>query len=113
MQESGDFRLLESASIKKSVLRLDRRHKDIALLQGNYLQALDDGYIPLMMNRFDIATMQVTDPALPDDQMFRNFFQYTRQDTEAMVAAYRLALSESRGLIHLIDQQLGEDTGAE
>ena len=60
MQESGDFRLLRNAAIKKSVLRLDRRHKDIALLQKNYLQALDDGYIPPMTNRFDIATMHVT-----------------------------------------------------
>ena len=40
MQESGDFRLLRNAEIKKSILRLDRRHKDIASLQKNYLQAI-------------------------------------------------------------------------
>jgi len=108
MQESGDFRLLRNAGIKKSILRLDRRHKDIGLLQKNYLQALDDGYIPLMMNRFDIATMRVTDPTLLHDQMFRNFFVYTKQDTDNIVAMYRLARSESEQLVRLIDADLRE-----
>jgi hypothetical protein len=107
MQESGDFRLLRNAEIKRSILRLDRRHKDIALLQKNFLQALDDGYIPLMMNRFDLATMRVTNPALLQDQMFRNFFVYTQQDTDAMVAQYRSARSESEALIKLIEEELG------
>ena len=104
MQESGDFRLLRNAEIKKSILRLDRRHKDIAEIQKNYLQAMDDGYIPLMMNSFDIATMTVTDPALLQDQLFRNFFVYTRQDTDTMVALYRLARSQSEELLELIGE---------
>ena len=108
MQESGDFRLLRNSDIKKSILRLDRRHKDIATLQAKYLQALDDGYIPLMMSRFDIATMQVTDPTMLSDQVFRNFFVYTKQDTDNMVATYRLARSESEELVRLIEMELGE-----
>ena len=108
MQESGDFRLLRNARIKKSILKLDRRHKDIAMTQRNFLQAIDDGYIPLMMNRFDIATMTVTDPALLDDQLFRNFFVYTKQDTDAMVALYQAARSQSRELVELIEEQLAE-----
>ncbi len=108
MQESGDFRLLRNAEIKKSILKLDRRHKDIATLQKNYLQAMDDGYIPLMMNSFDIATMTVTDPALLQDQLFRNFFVYTRQDTDSMVALYRLARSQSEKLLKLIEEELAE-----
>lgn len=105
MQESGDFRLLRNAKIKKSILWLDRRHTDIALLQKNFLQALDDAYIPLMMRSFDIATMRVTNPALLQDQMFRNFFLYTQQDTDAMVEQYRLARSESEKLIKLIEEE--------
>ena len=108
MQESGDFRLLRNARIKKSILKLDRRHKDIAMTQRNFLQAIDDGYIPLMMNRFDIATMTVTDPALLDDQLFRNFFVYTKQDTDTMVALYQAARSQSRELVELIEEQLAE-----
>jgi hypothetical protein len=108
MQESGDFRLLRNAEIKKSILRLDRRHKDIAMIQRNFLQAMDDGYIPLMMNRFDIATMTVTDPGLLEDQLFRNFFVYTKQDTDTMVALYNAARSQSRDLVELIEEELAE-----
>jgi hypothetical protein len=108
MQESGDFRLLRNGRIKKSILKLDRHHKDIAMIQRNFLQAMDDGYIPLMMNRFDIATMTVTDPALLDDQMFRNFFVYTKQDTDTMVAMYQAARSQSRELVELIEKDLSE-----
>jgi hypothetical protein len=108
MQESGDFRLLRNAEIKKSILRLDRRHRDIAMIQKNFLQAMDDGYIPLMMNRFDIATMTVTDRTLLDDQLFRNFFVYTKQDTDTMVALYQAARSQSRELVELIERDLAE-----
>lgn len=108
MQESGDFRLLRNTEIKKSILKLDRRHKDIGVIQKNYLQAMDDGYIPLMMNSFDIATMTITDPALLQDQLFRNFFVYTQQDTDTMVAMYRLAQSQSEELIELIEEELAE-----
>jgi hypothetical protein len=106
MQDSGDFRLLQSSQVKKSILRLDRRHKEIASMQKNFLQALDDAYIPLMMKSFDLVNMRVTDPSFLKDQMFLNFFVYTMQDTEAMVALYRLARSESEDLISLIDEQL-------
>lgn len=108
MQESGDFRLLRNAEIKKSILRLDRRHRDIAMIQKNFLQAMDDGYLPLMMNGFDIATMTVTDRALLDDQLFRNFFVYTKQDTDTMVALYKMARSQSEALVELIEEDLGE-----
>jgi hypothetical protein len=108
MQESGDFRLLRNAEIKKSILRLDRRHRDIAMIQKNFLQAMDDGYLPLMMNGFDIATMTVTDRALLDDQLFRNFFVYTKQDTDTMVALYKMARSQSEALVELIEEDLAE-----
>jgi hypothetical protein len=108
MQESGDFRLLTNDAIKKEILRLDRRHKDIAALQTNYLQALDDGYIPLMMNAFDLASNEVTDPALLEDQLFRNIFAYVGNDTRTMATNFRDARAKSEKLIYLIDQQLGK-----
>jgi hypothetical protein len=58
------------------------------------------------MNRFDLATMRVTDLTLLQDQMFQNFFVYTKQDTDAMVAQYRLARSESVELLKLIEEEL-------
>ena len=61
-----------------------------------------------MMNRFDIATMSVTDPTLLQDQLFRNFFLYTKQDTDPMVALYQLTRSQSEELVALIEEELAE-----
>ena len=102
MQESGDFRLLRDTKVKRGLLALDRRYRLIETLQSNFLQALDDGYIPLMMTRFDLATMQVTDPTLLDDQLFRNFFVYTRNDTRTMVAVYKQALTQATELLAIL-----------
>ena len=104
MQESGDFRLLRDAEVKKGLLSLDRRYRLIDTLQSNYLQALDDGYIPLMMQSFDIATMTVSDPTLFDNQLFRNFFVYTKQDIDGMVYVYRKALEDAEALLELLPE---------
>jgi len=109
MQESGDFRLISNARIKKRILQLNRRHKDIAMLQDNFLQALDDGYIPLMMNGFDIVNSRLVDPSLLDNVAFRNFFGYTIQDTQAMVGTYETARQQSTELLVEIDEELGDD----
>jgi hypothetical protein len=52
--------------------------------------------------------MEVTDPTLLEDQLFRNFFVYTKQDTDNMVATYRSIRSESEALIALIEERLGD-----
>ncbi len=108
MQESGDFRLLQDDAIKKGILRLNRRHRDIDTLQTNYLQALDDGYIPLMMNAFDLPGSQLTDPTLLENQLFKNIFAYVGNETGMMARLFRDARAESEKLIYLIDQQLGK-----
>jgi len=109
MRESGDFRLISNASIKKSILQLNRHHNDIATLQDNFLQALDDGYIPLMMGSFDIVNSRIVDPSLFDNVAFRNFFGYTRQDTQTMVWLYETARERSNELLAEIDGELGDD----
>ena len=70
--ESGDFRLLSDARIKKKILRLSRRWQEIDVLQTNFLQALDDVYIPLMMRSFDIAGQRITNPSA-------RAYEYTRK----------------------------------
>ena len=109
MQESGDFRLIVNTAIKKGILRLDRRHKEIAMLQINFLQALDDGYIPLMMNGFDIVNSRIADPGLFENVTFKNFFAFTMQDTEAMVEAYEYVRRQAQELLIEIDEELGDD----
>ena len=89
MQESGDFRLLTDEGIKRGILRLDRRHGMIKELQTNYLRALDDIFLPLMMRRFDLATGELTDASLLEDQLFLNFFAYVANDTATMAQLFR------------------------
>jgi hypothetical protein len=106
MRESGDFRLLSDAVIKEQILRLIRQYRHIEVLQENFIQALDDEYIPLMMRGFDIAGMKITDPSLVDNQIFRNFFVFTLQDTSSRVAAYQAARDRAGGLLDEIEKRL-------
>lgn len=108
MRESGEFRLISSAKIKSDILRLVRLYSRIETLQANYLQALDSEYIPLMMNRFDLAEGRISDLSLVQDQMFVNFFAYSYQDTDAMVEAYLIARDMASNLLDDIRVQAGD-----
>jgi hypothetical protein len=110
MQESGDFRLLSDTDIKKGLLRLIRRYREIDVLQKNFLQALDDEYIPLMMRKFDLMDGRITDNSLAGDQVFVNFFGFTLQDTGMRIDAYVKATAEAQELLEAIVLQLGEET---
>ena len=106
MQESGDFRLLSNSETKKNLLRLARWYRRIDTLQGNFLQAMDDEYIPLMMASFDLIEARVTDPALLENQVFKNFFAYTYQDIEARVKVYSMARDDAQVLLESIESQI-------
>jgi hypothetical protein len=106
MQESGDFRLLSDDDLKKALLKLARRYREIDLLQQNFIQALDDGYIPLIMQNFDILQMRLTDPAMLDSLMFRNFFAYAIQDTGQRMELFENARDQARELIERIEAQI-------
>lgn len=105
--ESGDFRLISDRNIKKGLLGLSRRWQLIDTLQGNYLQALDDEYIPLMMRGFDLVEMRVADDSLLSDQTFRNFFPYALQDTERLVSIYQSAREQARVVLSDIEAASG------
>jgi len=106
MQESGDFRLLSDADTKKRLLKLVRQYRLVDTLQDNFIQAMDDEYIPLLMARFDLVSARVSDPALFDDQVFTNFFAYTYQDIETRVSVYSSARDDARELLGLIEAQI-------
>jgi hypothetical protein len=107
MQDSGDFRLLSDSELKKNLLRLIRLYRMIDQRQQNFIQALDDSYIPLIMGSFDIATMKLTDPALAANQTFRNFFPFALQDIQDRVAAYEAARKQVKILLSQIAAQSG------
>ncbi len=106
MQESGDFRLLSSAETKEALLRLARRYREIELLQQNFIQALDDSYIPLMMKSFDIAQMRVADPDFLNNLIFRNFYAFTIQETEQRNAHSQAARDQAQALLEQIGAQI-------
>jgi len=108
MQESGDFRLLRDDTIKKDLLKLARYYRLIDELQANFIQAMDSEYIPLMMSKFDLATNRISDPSLTDDQIFRNFFVYTIQDTSGRLATYKKARELANQLLLQIELKPGD-----
>ena len=108
MQESGDFRLLSDPDIREDLLRLMRQYRQIDTLQNNFLQALDDGYIPLMMTHFDLVAMRLPDTAVLEKPGFRNFFAYTLQDTRQRVYAAEHARERAAALLESIRTQLGD-----
>ena len=105
MQDSGDFRLLSDSELKKNLLRLIRLYRMIDQRQQNFIQALDDSYIPLVMGSFDIATMKLADPTLAANQTFRNFFPFALQDIQDRVAAYEAARKQVEILLSQIAAQ--------
>jgi hypothetical protein len=107
MQESGDFRLLSEPAVKEEILRLIRRYREIDTLQGNFIQAMDDGYIPVMMSKFDLLEKRIEDPSILDDLGFRNFFVFTLQDTGNRLWSYEEASKQAAGLLGMIEQRLG------
>ena len=104
--ESGDFRLISDPDVKKGLLQLSRLWDQIDTLQANYLQALDDGYIPKMMGSFDIVEMKVSAPSLYDDQAFKNFFPYALQDTERLIWMYEKTSEETDAVRSRIEAML-------
>lgn len=106
MQESGDFRLLSDADTKKQLLKLVRQYRFIDTLQQNFTQAMDDEYIPIMMAGFDLMEQRVTDPAILENQVFRNFFAYTYQDIETRLVFYRSARDLVQELVETIETQI-------
>jgi hypothetical protein len=108
MQESGDFRLLPDPEIKRDLLKLMRRYSEIDELQRNFIQALDDGYIPLMMKSFDILEGRLVDTSLPDSTPFRNFYAFALQDTSQRLKVLEYALQQADELLASIDSTISE-----
>jgi len=106
MQESGDFRLLSDGDTKEGLLKLARRYREIETLQRNFIQGLDESYIPLMMESFDISQMRLADPTVLDNLTFRNFFSFAIQETQMRNASCQIAVDQARTLIELIKAQI-------
>jgi len=103
MQESGHFRLLSDPEIKRNLLKLMRHYQFIDELQRNFIQAMDDGYIPLMMGGFDILNSHLVDSSLFSSTRFRNFYAFALQDTGQRVTVLKDAKSQAGTLLEDIN----------
>jgi hypothetical protein len=108
MQESGHFRLLTDPEIKRDLLKLMQHYQLIDELQRNFIQALDDGYIPLLMGGYDILSGRLTEPSLPDSTRFRNFFAFSLQDTGQRLEVLEAARLQATALLESINAEVLE-----
>lgn len=106
MQESGDFRLLSNDDIKRGILRLVRRYGQIEIEEANFIQGMDDEYVPLLMRSFDITEGRLTDPGIADNQVFRNFFPFALENTRSRVALYQDASEQAAEMLAAIESEL-------
>ena len=107
MQESGDFSLLSDPDLKEALLRQHRRYKLIGTLEDNFLQALDDEYIPLLIRSVDLAAGRLVDRDIGESVLARNMVAFTINETQARTLQYRLAHEKALELVGLIDSRLG------
>ncbi len=108
MQESGDFRLLEDPDIKRRILRLVRQYRLVRELQKNFIQAMDTEYIPIIMQKFDLASGHIVDSSMVEDQVFRNFFPFTIQDASTRLMVLNQTRTQTSELMRAIKEHLGE-----
>lgn len=108
IQESGDFRLISSPALKEALLRQHRRYRLIGTLEENFLQALDDEYIPLMIRSIDMTAGTLADDGVGENLLLRNMITFAVNDTRERAAHYRQAHGKALELVGLIDAELGE-----
>ena len=72
------------------------------------IQAMDDGYIPLMMGSFDILKGRLTNTTLTESIRFSNFFAFALQDTSQRLQALEDVRLQAKALVESIDATLKE-----
>jgi hypothetical protein len=89
--------LLSDADLKEALLRLHRRYRLIGILEDNFLQALDDEYIPVMIRSVDMAAGKVADRNFGENLIARNMMNW-----RIPVAIFAAVIVFS-GILHLVD----------
>ncbi|MCC2616613.1 hypothetical protein LJ739_10200 [Aestuariibacter halophilus] len=81
MRESGDFKLLRNETLKRDLLKLHARYRELDNLQQNYIQGLDDEFIPLWIRSIDLLNNRVADRELMDTPLFINMMLFAVNET--------------------------------
>jgi hypothetical protein len=81
MRESGDFGLLIDDGIKTQLLKLNSRYRFIDRLQNNYLQGLDDEFIPMWVRHADMVNNKLIHPEVITKPIFKNMVGFAWNET--------------------------------
>jgi hypothetical protein len=98
MRESGDFGLLKDDDIKTLLLKLNSRYQFIELLQNNYLQGLDDEFIPMWVRHVDMLNGVFVHPEVISQLIFKNMVAFAWNETNQRKDNLLRTLSEVKGL---------------
>jgi hypothetical protein len=103
MRESGDFGLLTNDDIKTQLLRLNSRYKIIHLLQNNYMQGLDDEFIPMWVRHADMINNTLLHPEIISKPIFKNMVGFAWNETEQRKTQLNATLKNVKELRHKLE----------
>ncbi len=107
MRESGDFKLLKDDLIKRQLLELNSRYQLIETLQGNYMQGLDDEFIPMWVRHVDMIRGEMIYPEVVKEPIFKNMLGFAWNETTQRRIHLERTLSEIKGLRNQLELALG------
>lgn len=81
MRESGDFKLITSDKIKRDLLKLNDEYRLIDQLQKNYMQGLDDEFIPMWVRHADMVSNELIYPEIIKEPIFKNMVAFSWNET--------------------------------
>lgn len=103
LQQSGDFKIISSQDLKKSLIELYKLYEFIELEQLNVLTALDLNYFPLLMENYDMVTGTVVNPDYFNSTFFRNNMGFTLNEISTLI---RLYTNAKEYLTKILEQHL-------
>jgi hypothetical protein len=98
MRESGDFGLLTDDDIKTQLLKLNSRYQIIELLQNNYMQGLDDEFIPMWVRHADMVNNTLLHPEIILEPIFKNMVGFAWSETSQRKAQLSVTLEDVKEL---------------
>jgi hypothetical protein len=101
--QSGDFKMIRSTELKKELLRLQKIYEQIDWSQKQLLQALDDNYFPLILNKVDMVAQTPIDPDFFYSIEVKNYCAFSINDTQQHNQFYKSAIKQLNKLFLLMD----------
>ncbi|MDM7860377.1 hypothetical protein QTP81_07195 [Alteromonas sp. ASW11-36] len=102
MRESGDFKLITNEQVKRDLLKLNRRYALQKTLQQNYLQGLDDEFIPMWVRHADMIENKLIDPSILTQPIFKNMLGFAWNETAVRLRNLHSAQQEIAEMIEAL-----------